>query len=53
LDTLNRVKTIGGEDVKTVFHKYPKVIASATDTLIKTAEYLHVSGSKLSWGMQL
>jgi hypothetical protein len=53
LDTLNRVKTIGGEDIITVFHRYPKVVASATDTLIKTAQYLHVSGSELSWGLQL
>ncbi|PNF22607.1 hypothetical protein B7P43_G10864 [Cryptotermes secundus] len=44
LDTLNRIKTIGGESIITVFHRYPKVIASATDTLIKTAQYLHDFG---------
>ncbi|XP_021929431.1 transcription termination factor 5, mitochondrial [Zootermopsis nevadensis] len=44
LDTLNRVKTLGGMDIRTMFHKYPKIIATATDTLIKTAQHLQDFG---------
>jgi hypothetical protein len=30
-------------DIKILFRKYPKIIVSTTDTLIKTAQHLHVS----------
>jgi hypothetical protein len=30
-------------DIITVFHKNPKIIVSATDTLIKTAQHLQVN----------
>jgi hypothetical protein len=48
LDTLNDIKTLGGMDIKTLFLRYPKIVVSSTDTLIKTAQYLHVSGMQLT-----
>lgn len=44
LDTLNDIKTLGGMDIKTLFLRYPKIVVSSTDTLIKTAQHLHDFG---------
>ncbi|XP_069687650.1 transcription termination factor 5, mitochondrial isoform X2 [Periplaneta americana] len=40
LDTLKRVKSLGGIDIRTLFHKFPKLVMSSTDSLIKIAGHL-------------
>ncbi|PSN47741.1 Transcription termination factor 5 [Blattella germanica] len=40
LNSLNQVPSLGGVDIKVIFHKYPKIIMSQTDTLLKTAAHI-------------